>query len=68
MTPPTFLITCSCRRTTHIRWAGRCYEADKPEWDAAWPTGWTCGRPNHTQQVPPAIAVPTIPALQKITL
>lgn len=50
---PSYTITCSCGRKTTIHWRGDHYESVAPFWVSTNPEGWNCGRPSHTQRVPP---------------
>jgi len=58
MTPPDFIVKCSCGKTARIFWQPsiHAYITLHPSFRAAYPEGWTCGAPGHTQLVPPTPA------------
>jgi len=57
MTHPTFVVQCSCGRKTYLHWHEPLhrYISTDVGWFPSWPAGWTCGRANHQQVVPPQI-------------
>lgn len=48
--PPPYRITCSCGRTTTIRWTGHRYETTATDWTCSYPGGWHCAGTDHHQR------------------